>query len=121
MSIKTVHKVCTLLVLAVGVIHTGGTFVFYGSLTEAAVWFAGAGLGGIFIAFLNMSLWPQPPRQLSRRLAAVANSLFLVWLVVGFTATPGVPQGVIAAVGTGMVVSAFMIGKAREAGTGRNI
>ena len=46
--IRGIHKVSTLLVLAIGVIHTVGTFFFFSSLSESAIWFAVAGLGGIF-------------------------------------------------------------------------
>ena len=76
--IRTVHKIGTVLVLGIGVVHTVGTFFFYSGLSEAAIWFAGAGLGGIFVAFLNIGLWPPDTSVLSRRLAAAANFVFLL-------------------------------------------
>ncbi len=63
---EVTHRIATWLVLAVGVIHTLGTFFFYGGLSEAAIWFAGAGLGGIFVAFLNIGLWQRASPSLSR-------------------------------------------------------
>jgi hypothetical protein len=68
--IRAIHMIATWLVLAIGVVHTVGTFFFYSDLSEAAIWFAGAGLGGIFIAFLNMGLWHTASPSLSRGCAA---------------------------------------------------
>ena len=107
--IRTVHRIATWLVLAVGVIHTVGTFFFYGDLSEAAIWFAGAGLGGIFVAFLNIGLWQQASPSLHRSLAGVANMLFIGWLATGFAATPGPPQAVILAIGSTMALSGLAL------------
>ena len=114
--IRTVHRIATCLVLAVGAIHTLGTFFFYGGLSEAAIWFAGAGLGGIFVAFLNIGLWQRASPTLSRNLAGVANLLFMGWLAAGFAATPGLPQAVILAVGSTMALSGVALVRS---GTGR--
>ena len=107
--IRTVHKVTTLLVLIVGGVHTLGTIYFYDDLTEAAIWFAGAGLGGIFVAFLNIGLWPRVSPALSRNLVGVANTLFIGWLAAGFAATPGPPQAAIFAIGSTMALSGLTI------------
>jgi hypothetical protein len=112
--ISVLHKIFTLLVLAFGVIHTAGTFFFYEALSEGAVWFAGAGLGGIFVALLNMGLWPSHPPALSRRLAAAANFLFFFWLVAGVSAVPGPFQILVAGAGAGMVISAPLLGRSPE-------
>ena len=107
--IRTVHRIATSLVLALGVIHTLGTFFFYGGLSEAAIWFAGAGLGGIFVAFLNIGLWQRASPSLSGRLASMANMLFIGWLAAGFAATPGPPQAVILAIGSTMALSGLAL------------
>ena len=107
--IKVIHKIATWFVLTVGVIHVLGTFFFYDDLSEAAVWFAGAGLGGIFAAFLNMGLFQRGSLSVTRRLTGVANVLFLVWLAVGFAATPALPPGVILALGGTMAVSGIAL------------
>jgi len=98
-------------VLAIGIIHVAGTFIFYSDLSEAAIWFAGAGLGGIFVALINMGLWPNGASVLTRRLAAGANILFFFWLVAGVSATPGVAQVLVAGAGTAMVTSAALSGR----------
>jgi len=107
--IVTLHKIFTVLVLGIGIVHTAGTFYFYGSLSEAAIWFAGAGLGAIFVALLNIGLWPRGVSSASWRLAAVANALFFVWLAVGFWATPGPPTAFVAGTGSAMVISAMLL------------
>ena len=107
--IKGIHKIFTLLVFAVGVIHTLGTFFFYDSLSEAAIWFAGAGLGAIFVAVLNIGLWQPGSPSLTRRLTGVANVLFIVWLAIGFAATPVLPSGVILAIGSTMALSGIIL------------
>ncbi len=112
--IRLVHKTSTSLVLAMGVVHTAGTFFFYENLNEAAIWFAGAGLCGIFVALLNMGLWPTDVTALSRRLAAAANFLFFFWLVAGVSATPAPLQMVVGAVGAAMVISAPLLGHRKK-------
>ena len=107
--IRTIHKIFTVLVLGIGVVHTAGTFVFYTALTESAVWFAGAGIGGISVALLNVALWSQEPPALSWRLAAASNVLFLAWLAAAVAATPRVPQFLVGGVGAVMVLSAFCL------------
>lgn len=107
--IGAIHKVSTVLVLGIGIVHTVGTFVFYAALTESAVWFAGAGIGGISVALLNVALWSPEPSALSWRLAAASNVLFLAWLAAGVAATPRVPQFSVGGVGAVMVLSAFCL------------
>jgi len=91
------------------VIHTLGTFFFYDGLSEAAIWFAGSGLGGIFVAFLNVGLWRRQSPSLPRTLAGVANVLFIGWLAAGFTATPGLPEAVILGIGSTMALSGLAL------------
>ena len=113
--IKTIHRLSTWLILAVGLVHTLGTFFFYDGLSEAAIWFAGAGMGGIFVAFLNFGLWQRGSPSLSRKLTGVANVLFIAWLTAGFAAAPAVPPGVILAIGGAMAVSALTLSLAGNA------
>jgi len=107
--IRAIHKISTVLVLSIGTIHTVGTFFFYSGLNEAAIWFAGAGLCAIFVAMINIALWPADSSVLSRRLAAGANFLFLFWLAAGVSATPALPQFIVAGTGAAMVISAAVL------------
>ncbi len=112
--ISWIHKISTVLVLAIGLIHTAATFVFYKNLDEPAIWFAGAGLCAVFVALLNTGLWPKDATPLSKRLAAGANLLFFFWLVAGVSATPALPQFLVAGAGATMVISAPMLGLGRK-------
>jgi hypothetical protein len=109
--VKIIHKVCTFFVMAIGIIHTAATFLLFKKFSESAVWFAGAGLGAIFLAFLNMSLWNQEDSQLRRSLIVIANVLFGVWLILALFTSPkiGFPQLLILSGGEAMVISAFLI------------
>lgn len=107
--LRVIHKTATLLVLAVGVLHTLATFYFFEELTEEAVWFAGAGLGGIFVAFLNLGLWHGSPEVRKRWLIDSANVLFMLWLVAGAVATPQPPSFVVVLVGGSMALSGLLL------------
>lgn len=112
--IQTIHKICTVAVLAIGVIHIAATFVFYSSLSEEAVWFAGAGLAGVFVALLNVGIWQRPTTTLSRGTAAAANFLFFFWLQAGVWADPAPTRVIVAGVGMTMVISAAMLGRPQK-------
>ena len=107
--IARIHRVATSLVFAIGVIHTVGTFVYFDALAEPAIWFAGAGLGGIFVSLLNATLWPANVPAVSLKLASVANCLFVVWLLAGVVAMPGMPPKIIAIIGITMAALGLII------------
>ena len=112
--IRGLHKASTVFVLTVGVIHTASTFFTYDSLNESAVWFAGAGLCGIFVALLNMALWLPEAPALSRRSVAAANFLFFFWLYAGVTAISGPMRLVMAGTGAAMVITAPLLGREKR-------
>lgn len=107
--IKGIHRTSTWLVLAIGVTHTLGTFFFFENLSEAAIWFSGAGLAGIFVAFLNIFLWQRGCPPLSRKLTSVANVLFIAWLAIGFVATPALPSAIVLTIGGMMALGGITI------------
>ena len=104
--IKAIHKVSTLLILAIGIIHTSCTFYYFHSLSEPAIWFAGTGLAGIFVALLNMGIWSNNASVMARRSVAAANFIFFFWLAASVSAIPRPSQVFVAAVGATMVISA---------------
>lgn len=112
--IRVLHKASTVFVLAVGVIHTAYAFFTFDSLSESAVWFAGAGLCVIFVALLNMELWLPEAPALSRRSVAVANFLFFFWLVAGVSAMSGPMRLVMAGAGAAMVITAPLLGREKR-------
>ena len=112
--IRWAHRISTVLILAIGVLHTTGTFVFYSRLSEPAIWFAGSGLCFIFAALLNLGLWSPAVSVLSRRSAAGANFLFFFWLAAGVSATPEIAQVIVAGVGATMTTSAAFVSRRLE-------
>lgn len=115
--IRWIHRVSTLLVFAIGIIHVLYTFIAYRSLSESAIWFSGAGLAGIFVALLNVALWRPDVHLLARRSVAVANFLFFFWLVAGVSAMPGAAPVVVGGVGAAMVITAPLLWRQKKSGT----
>lgn len=78
--VKTLHTVCTLLFIALGVVHVLFTFTFATRLTQGVVWFAGAGLAAVFAGFLNVALGRGAGRdRIVRTLGHVTNALLLIF------------------------------------------
>lgn len=113
-ALRLIHKAATVLVLVIGVLHTLGTFYFFATLTERAIWFSGAGLGAIFVAFLNLGLHHKTPELRTRWLIDAANGLFLVWLLSGAVATPQLPSVLVAAIGSTMAVCGLVSPRREE-------
>ena len=86
--LKTIHTVCTYLIIALGGLHLLFTFHDYDEFTLRALWFAGAGFAIMFAGFLNLSLLRLAPSdRVVRALCVIANlicaSLFgaALWLM----------------------------------------
>lgn len=78
--LKTVHRISTFLLIALGVVHTSLTPVLVGRLSQGAMYFAGAGLAMIFVGFLNVILNGEAGRQATvRALTYAANLLVLAF------------------------------------------
>jgi len=54
--LRTLHKISSSLLIALGIVHIALTPVFYGRFSLGAQWFAGAGLAIIFVGLLNITL-----------------------------------------------------------------
>jgi len=86
--LKTVHTVCTYLIIALGVLHLLFTFHDYDEFTLRALWFASAGVAIIFAGFLNLiSIRLAGRDALARTLCFISNivltALFVaaLWLM----------------------------------------
>ena len=80
--LKTIHTVCTYLIIALGVVHLFFTFHDYDAFTLRAVWFASAGFAIIFAGFLNLiSLRLAGRDALARRLCVASNLIVTVLFV----------------------------------------
>ena len=86
--LRTIHRISTYLIIALGVAHLLFTFHDYDAFTLRALWFAGAGFAIMFAGFLNLiALRLAAHDALVRTLSVVANlicvSLFgaALWLM----------------------------------------
>jgi len=86
--LKTIHTVCTYLIIALGLLHLLFTFHDYDAFTLRALWFAGAGFAIMFAGFLNLILLRLTRKEtLVGALCVIANvicvSLFAaaLWLM----------------------------------------
>ena len=88
---KTAHKVCAWLLVALGAVHTAVTPLVVERFSARAVWFAGAGLAMIFGGFLNVVL-NGSRAALSRAGRALCHAANLLMLVFGALAVTVVPE-----------------------------
>jgi MFS-type transporter involved in bile tolerance (Atg22 family) len=86
--LKTIHTICTYLIIGLGVLHLLFTFHDYDAFTLRALWFASAGFAIMFAGFLNLILSRLARKEtLVRTLCVIANvicaSLFgaALWLM----------------------------------------
>lgn len=92
---KTAYKVCSFLILALGVLHISLTPLFFGNLNQGALWFVSGGLVIIFVSFFNFILMSAAGRErLVRILCYAVNILSLVFaslmlIVESRRASPG--------------------------------
>jgi hypothetical protein len=110
---RTLHSICTYLLIALGVVHAALTPVFYGRLSPGAMWFAGSGLAMIFVGFLNVAFGRVVGRDTAvRALCYTANLLTLVFgvLIVVVDSEPQVLFG-LGLIGV-MTVTAFTLKEA---------
>ena len=108
---KTLHKISSVLLVALGVVHTALTPVFYGKFSHNALWFAGSGLAMIFVGLLNLTLSRDVGRDgLVRIFCYAANLLTVVFgfLMVTMNREAQVLFGF--ALIVVMTVTAFMLG-----------
>ena len=106
------HKISSWLLVALGVVHTSLTPMFYGRLSPGAMWFAGSGLAMIFVGFLNVILGREAGRdRLVRVLCYVANLVTTVFgfLIVMVDSEPQVIFGLVLI--SLMTVTAFLVKK----------
>lgn len=108
--LRTLHKISSALLAALGGVHTALTPVFYGRFSHNALWFAGSGLAMIFVGLLNLTLSRDAGRdRLVRVFCHAANLLTLVFgaLMVSMNREPQVIFGfVLIAL---MTITAFTI------------
>lgn len=87
--LKSLHRVCAVLLAVLGVVHTSLTPVFYARFNANAMWFAGAGLAMSLAGLLNIVLSRDAGRDRFLRLACyIVNVVFLVFGVLTVQVVP---------------------------------
>lgn len=110
---KTLYKVSTFLILALGLLHISLAPVLFHSLTSSALWFVSGGMVIIFLSFFNFILMSDAGKQrLVRMLCYAANLVSLLFAVAMFTiesrrARPGLSTWLVLALLVFETVAAF--------------
>ncbi len=78
---KTLYKISTFLVLALGILHLFLTPILFRSLTAGALWFASGGIVIVFLSFFNFILMSDAGKQGVVRI--LVNGANLIGLVFG--------------------------------------
>jgi sulfite exporter TauE/SafE len=77
--VRRLHRICTYLLIALGVVHTSLTPVFNKEFSVDAMYFASAGLAMVVIGFLNIAMSRNAGDRLTVILCRIANVLFTVF------------------------------------------
>lgn len=112
--LKTLHKISSALLAALGAVHTALTPVFYGRFSLGALWFAGSGLAMVYVGLLNLTLDRDVGRDRFVRVycyAANLLTLFFGILIVTLDREPQVLFGLVLI--ALMTATAFMTRGAR--------
>lgn len=79
-AMTLVHKIATVLVILLGVVHVTMTPVFFDEFVVRVMWYVAQGLMGIFVGFLNIAAVRTAWRDsVTNRLCHLANGLCLVF------------------------------------------
>ena len=113
--LKTIHKISSWLLAALGVVHTALTPMFYGRLSVGSMWFAGSGIAMIAVGFLNIATSRHAGDFLLRILCYVINLLTVVFgiLIVTVDNEPQVIFGLLLMIT--ITATAFLL---KEGGAG---
>lgn len=75
--LRTIHKIITGLIVALGLLHVSVTFFDYDSFSVEALWFAGTGVAIILAGFLNLVLLRDVGRdKVVQILCVITNVVF---------------------------------------------
>lgn len=117
---KTLYKVSTFLIVALGVLHISLTPVFFPVLRPGALWFVSAGLMIIFLSFFNFILMTDAGQQRVVRLFThAANLIGLAFacamiIIESRRARPGLSTWVVLALLVFETVAAFRYSSQRS-------
>ena len=113
--IRKLHQASAWLLVALGVVHTSLTPVFYDEFSADPMWFAGTGLAMSLIGILNITLSRSAgDDRLVTMLCHIANIIFTLFGLAIVLAVPQ-PQAYLGLVLTlTMTATSFLIGRAKR-------
>ena len=86
---KTLHKICTGLILTLGVLHCSFTLHDYREFSLGALWFLGTGVAIVLAGFLNVTLSRDAGRdRVVRWLCHFTNITFAILFAVASSLLP---------------------------------
>lgn len=104
--LRTIHKILTGIIIALGVLHITVTFHDYVSFSLEALWFASAGVAIILAGFLNIVLLRDSGKdKVVWTLCIITNLIFGVMFVLAAMVLPQ-PQ---VFVGVGLFIAATVL------------
>lgn len=109
---KTIHKVSAWALIGLGILHTSLTPLFYSAFDIDALWFAGTGLGILFLGLFNLAVLKA---SVSFNLCLIANLIGSVYGVLIVIVLPE-PQAFLALLAfLGGTLGCIAMRKSREA------
>ena len=88
---KLIHTICASSLAIIGVVHITFGALTFETLSEDLLWFSGAGLGLIFIAFINFLFKSHPNHATTYVLTQISNLLLLVLVILMNLVAPMLP------------------------------
>lgn len=88
---KVIHLLGSITLLGIGVVHIVVSFSIYDTLSLDQLWFIGAGLAMIFVAFINVIFRPLPERKWVYLITQSSNGLMLSFVCAVNFVTPMIP------------------------------
>lgn len=87
--LRTIHKIITGLIIALGLLHVLFTFHDYDEFSIRALWFASAGIAIILAGFLNIVLLRDVGKDsVVRLLSILSNLIFAVMFIAVLSLMP---------------------------------
>ncbi len=80
--VRTVHKLLTILVIALGLLHVLFTFHDYDEFSLDALWFASAGVAIVLAGFLNVILWRDAGKDKVVQILCMATNLVFALMFI---------------------------------------
>ncbi len=76
---KTIHKIASVIIVILGLVHIGFTFLDYNGLSMNAAWFFGTGIAIVLAGFMNIAMLRDGGKDtVIWAMCLIANVVFLL-------------------------------------------